>query len=75
MRDYYDATHGAGAWDRMHDLIAQKNIFGWEQPEIEVGGHTVSIFPGEDRECTLDQVKDELRKVFAQVERSESTTH
>jgi hypothetical protein len=75
MRDYYDATHGRGAWDRMHELIAQKIILGWRQPGIEVDGRKVSIFPGEDRECTLEQVQDEIRKVFAQVDRSETTTH
>lgn len=67
MREYVDSIQGPGSWDRMHDLIERKELFGWTMPPIEVDGATVNIFPGEDREVTLEQVKDELRKVFAQV--------
>lgn len=67
MRDYVDGIQGAGSWDRMHDLIEQKQIFGWELPPVMVDGAEVRIFPGEDREVTLQEVIDELRRVFAQV--------
>lgn len=67
MRDYVDAIQGPGSWDRMHDLIAKKQIFGWKLPPVYVDGHEVHVFPGEDREVTLEAVKDELRRVFAQV--------
>lgn len=71
MREYVDSIQGAGSWDRMHDLIEKKQLFGWRLPDIDVDGHKVSIFPGTNREVTLDEVKNELRKVFAQVERGE----
>lgn len=73
MREYVDGIQGAGAWDRMHDLIGRKQLFGWAMPPVQVDGHHVSIFPGEDREVTLEAVQDELRKVFASVEAGEFT--
>ncbi len=75
MREYYDATEGVGAWDRMHDAIERKEIFGWNQPKIEVDGSTVHVFPGENREVTLEEVKEELRRVFAQVGGPMRRTH
>lgn len=66
MREYYDKAHGAGAWDRMHDLISHGELSHWKQPDIEVDGRTVSIFPGTNREVTLEQVQTEIRKIFAQ---------
>jgi hypothetical protein len=71
MREYVDAIQGPGAWDRMHDLIEQKQIAGWSLPPITVDGHNVNIFPGEDREVTLDAVQNEIRKVFAQLDRGD----
>jgi hypothetical protein len=67
MREYVDRIQGEGTWDRMHDLIAKQEIFGWPMPPIEVDGATVSIFPGVDREVTLEQVKDAIRKVFREL--------
>jgi len=61
MREYVDRIQGEGTWDRMHDLIAKQEIFGWPMPPIEVDGATVSIFPGVDREVTLEEVKDAIR--------------
>lgn len=66
MREYVDAIQGEGSWDRMHDLIEQKQIFGWEMPALMVDGHEVRIFPGTDREVTWEEVAAEIRKVFAQ---------
>lgn len=70
MREYVDGIQGEGSWDRMHDLIDQKQIFGWRLPDVEVDGHKCSIFPGTNREVALEEVKEELRKVFAQCRRS-----
>lgn len=64
MREYYDAKHGPGSWDRMHDKIDDMDIFGWVQPELIVDGHTVSVFPGTNREVTVEQITAELRKVL-----------
>lgn len=64
MREYVDGIQGDGAWDRMHDLIDKKDIFGWKMPPVEVDGKEVFIFPGEDREVTLEQVKESIRKVM-----------
>jgi len=66
MREYVDAIQGAGAWDRMHDLITDGKIFGWRLPPIHVDGTTVYIFPGTNREVSLGEVRDEIRKAFAQ---------
>ena len=29
MREYVDGIQGPGSWDRMHDLIADGQLFGW----------------------------------------------
>lgn len=68
MREYVDAIQGEGAWDRMHDLIDRKELFGWTQPTVMVDGKSISIFPGENREVTLEQVQAEIRRVFASIE-------
>lgn len=65
MREYVDGIQGAGSWDRMHDMIANQQILGWRMPPVEVDGRKVSIFPGDNREVTLEQVQNELRRVFA----------
>ncbi len=62
MREYVDKIEGEGSWDRMHDLINDMNLFGWSMPEVEVDGAMVAIFPGTDREVTLEQVQNEIRK-------------
>lgn len=66
MREYVDAIQGAGKWDEMHDLIDRKEMFGWSLPPVEVDGRRCNIFPGTDREVTLESVQSELRKIFAQ---------
>lgn len=73
MRDYVDAIQGAGSWDRMHDLIARQEILGWQMPMVEVDGRQVHIFPGSDREVTIEAVKGEIRKVFYQTHRDHPT--
>lgn len=75
MRDYVDGIQGPGSWDQMHDLIDKMQIFGWEMPPIEVDGHTVNIFPGTNREVMLEDVQNELRRAFAQVEAQRSVKH
>lgn len=67
MRDYVDAIQGQGSWDRLHDAINGMQLFGWDMPPIEVDGKTVHIFPGTDREVTLEAVQNEIRKAFSQV--------
>lgn len=67
MREYVDSIQGAGSWDKMHDLIEQQQLAGWTLPPVEVDGHLVRIFPGENREATLDQVKGEIRKFLAEI--------
>ena len=62
MREYVDDFRGEGAWDNMHDLIDKKALFGWDLVPITVDGRLVHIFPGTNREATLEQVQDELRK-------------
>lgn len=62
MREYVDAIQGDGSWDRMHDRIDKMDIFGWEMPPVIVDGAECRIFPGTDREVTLEAVQDELRK-------------
>lgn len=70
MREYVDSIQGEGAWDRMHDAIERKDIFGWRMPPVEVDGVRVSVFPGSDRETTLEKVQTEIRKAIAQIERA-----
>lgn len=67
MREYVDGIQGEGAWDRMHDLIDCKELFGWKMPPVEVDGKTVSIFPGTDREVTLERIQAELRKCLTRL--------
>ena len=62
MREYVDAIQGEGAWDQMHDLIERRQLLGWKLPPVTVDGTTVNIFPGSNREVTLQQVQDEIRK-------------
>jgi hypothetical protein len=64
MREYVDSIQGEGSWDKINDLITQGEIFGWEMPPVEVDGKTFHIFPGTDREVTLEQVQNEIRKVI-----------
>lgn len=66
MRDYVDDIQGPGSWDRMHDCIEKMEIVGWDLPPVEVDGKTVHIFPGTNREATLEQVQNEIRKVLRQ---------
>lgn len=72
MREYVDSIQGEGSWDRMHDLIDAKNILGWDMPMLDVDGYLVDIFPGEDREATVEQVKDAVRRVLKQIKDGES---
>jgi hypothetical protein len=67
MRQHVDAVQGEGSWDRMHDAIDRGDSSGWSLPPIEVDGMRASIYPGEDREVTVETVNDEIRKVFRQV--------
>ena len=67
MRKYVDSIQGAGSWDRMHDLIGKQKLFGWEMPPITVDGAVVHIFPGSDREVTLEAVQNEVRKTLRSV--------
>lgn len=62
MREYVDSLQGEGSWDRMHDSISKMDLFGWDMPPVEVDGRTVHIFPGTDREVTLEAVQNEIRK-------------
>jgi len=79
MREYVDSIQGDGAWDRIHEMIQQGRIDGWDMPPVNVDGHEVHIFPGEDREVTLEQVQNEIRKVWKQApppwERYKDETH
>lgn len=65
MRDYVDGIQGNGSWDKMHDLINRRQLFGWDMPPIFVDGHRVNIFPGTNREVTLAEVQDEVRKIIS----------
>ena len=67
MRDYVDGIRGPGTWDQMHDKIDRKEVFGWEMPPVEVDGIITHIFPGEDREVTLEQVKDSIRRALLEI--------
>lgn len=67
MREYVDSLQGAGAWDRMHDLIDQKRLGGWSMPPVDVDGQEVHIFPGTNRDITLEQVQNEIRKSFVRI--------
>lgn len=68
MRDYVDGIRGTGSWDRMHDLIDRGELLGWSLPPVEVDGRQVNIFPGTNREVTLEHVQNEIRKAFAHVD-------
>lgn len=65
MREYVDVIQGEGAWDRMHDCIDRQELFGWSLLPVEVDGPKVHIFPGDDREVTLEAVQDQVRKALA----------
>lgn len=75
MREYVDGIQGEGAWDNMHDKIANMDLFGWRMPPVIVDGRKVNIFPGENREVTLEAVQAEVRKAFAQVADSRIPRH
>lgn len=75
MREYYDKKHGEGAWDRMHDLIYKMQIHGWVQPDFDIDGKYVSVFPGTDREITVEAVEAELRRVFLQIDSERAIKH
>jgi len=64
MRQYVDGIQGSGSWDDMHDKIDRMEFGGWTLPPVEVDGKKVNIFPGTDREVTLEQVQAEIRKVI-----------
>ena len=64
MREYVDNIQGKGSWDRMHDFMNKGEILGWDLPSIDVDGMKVNVFPGTDREVTLEQVQNEIRKVL-----------
>lgn len=65
MREYVDGIMGTGAWDRMHDAIDRKELIGWSLPPLDVDGRRVHIFPGTDREVTVDAVRNEVRKFMS----------
>lgn len=70
MREYVDGLQGPGSWDRMHDLIEKRQLFGWRLPPIPLGeaGGTVHIFPGTDREVTLEAVQAEVLRAINSVQ-------
>lgn len=72
MREYVDAMRGDGTWDDMQDRIDRKELLGWELVPVSVDGATVHIFPGSDRDVTLDRVRAEIRKAIGQIERGEA---
>jgi hypothetical protein len=72
MRDYVDGIQGPGSWDTMHDLIDKQQILGWDLPPIMVDNHLVHVFPGTDREVTLEAVQNEVRKALAEIARGEA---
>lgn len=74
MREYVDAIQGAGSWDHIHDCISRMDITGWSLPSVEVDGRKVNIFPGSDREITLDAIKTEIRRVLAQIDGADGST-
>lgn len=67
MREMVDAANGEGAWDRMHD----SGLF--EKVLINVGDTIVSIFPGTNREVTVETVRAEIRKALAWVAARKAT--
>tara|TARA_R110002110_G_scaffold294324_1_gene508291 strand:- start:578 stop:793 length:216 start_codon:yes stop_codon:yes gene_type:complete len=67
MREYVDEKQGDGAWDAMHDAIDRGDIFGWDMPPMDVDGRTVNIFPGENREATVEDVCNEIRRSLKQL--------
>jgi hypothetical protein len=67
MRDYYDAKHGPGAWDKLHEAI-NEGRFDWVQPEILLdNGSKARIFPGTNPEITYEEVKAEIERVLKKV--------
>lgn len=73
MREYVDGIQGEGSWDSMHDLIDNMIVPGWSLPMMDVDGVTVAVFPGSDREVTLEAVKNEVRKFRRLMESCEET--
>jgi hypothetical protein len=67
IRDYVDELQGKGSWDSMHDLIGAGQIRGWTMPTIDVDGRSVDIFPGRNREVTLEAVIAAARSALAQI--------
>lgn len=67
MREYVDNIKGEGYWDKMLDLIAEGELWGWTMPDIPLDGGKVYIFPGENREVTLEEVQAEIRRTLNNV--------
>lgn len=67
MRDYVDARAGHGSWDRMHDMIDVGSVGGWTLPLVDVDGVSVHVFPGSNREVTLDAVQNEIRAAIGRI--------
>jgi len=61
MREMFDKANGAGAWDRMHDSGIFENV------PVRVGETMVSVFPGSDREVTVEKVQSEIRKALIEI--------
>jgi hypothetical protein len=72
MREYVDEIQGKGSWDRMHDLIDKKELLGWRMPPVVVDDKLVHIFPGTNREVTLEEVKNEIRNSLERSRKVES---
>lgn len=75
MRDYVDEIQGEGSWDNMHDLINRMEIPGWDMPPVEVDGAMFNIFPGTNREVTLEAVQDEVRRALASIAAGDYEEH
>lgn len=67
MREMVDKANGKGAWDRMHD----SGMF--DLRSLRVGETMVSIFPGTDREVTVEKVEAEIRKALAYIAAGKAT--
>ncbi len=67
MREYVDEIQGSGAWDGMHDLIGEMSLVGWDMPPVTVDGKVFHVFPGTNREATVEEVQAEIRRALALV--------
>lgn len=67
MRELFDRNNGKGTWDRMYD----SGLF--EKVPIKVDGTMVSIFPGTDREVTVEKVEAEIRKALTVIAAGRAT--